>query len=652
MRAAAAGAAAAVRCPRRGRRAARCFAVAAIAAPAPRRVASRSPRRGAAAAAGRSAAGGRGAAAARSAARARPRPAAASDAGSRGGSPRRCGQATTSASDRREGEHAGEVGPPDPAQEARRERSHDPPGARRARFAPCYPRPRSWPSPPRPTTSCSSSTRRPRTTAAQKILSDVRALIAAGGEIVNEQDWGTRPMAYEIRHQAEAEYHLLQFHPSRELLASLDRTPAHHRRRRALPHHQARARAPPTPPEPARRRPPGRRGRPTRPPTRPQPRTRQTRRPRASTLQRKTRTFRPECGWRPRAPLHSPPTPSFRVVRPRKEPPPMAATNINRVIITGNLTSDPELRSLPSGTSVCKLRVACNTRRKDNSTGEWVDKPNYFDVTVWGAQGENCGPLPLEGPSRRDRRAPRVARVGGQGRQQAPVRRHHRRRRAVPRRPRRRAGRRRRRLHAALRHPRRHGRLRRRAGRQRRRAARPRRRTTTSRSRPRRPAGPRRPRRRPASAGRRSSRRRAYRGVRTEAATMAGRAPPGARRTAQTTAQQRRNFHVAKQRISQAGPPAGQEGRGRQRPPQALPVLQGQDRAGRLQGHGDPAQVHLRARQDPLAPDHGRLPPAPEPDRDGRQARARARAAALRRRGPRRARRPRRAAGAATDRDR
>ncbi len=68
----------------------------------------------------------------------------------------------------------------------------------------------------------------------------------------------------------------------------------------------------------------------------------------------------------------------------------MAASNINRVIITGNLTADPELRSLPSGTSVCKLRVAVNTRRKDNSSGEWVDKPNYFDVTVWGAQGENC----------------------------------------------------------------------------------------------------------------------------------------------------------------------------------------------------------------------------------------------------------------------
>ena len=67
----------------------------------------------------------------------------------------------------------------------------------------------------------------------------------------------------------------------------------------------------------------------------------------------------------------------------------MATQNINRVTITGNLTRDPELRSTGGGTSVCSLRVACNTRRKDAS-GEWVDKPNYFDVTVWGAQGENC----------------------------------------------------------------------------------------------------------------------------------------------------------------------------------------------------------------------------------------------------------------------
>jgi single-strand DNA-binding protein len=68
----------------------------------------------------------------------------------------------------------------------------------------------------------------------------------------------------------------------------------------------------------------------------------------------------------------------------------VAASNINVVAITGNLTKDPELRSTPSGTPVCKLRVAVNSRRKDGQSGEWIDKPNYFDVTVWGAQGENC----------------------------------------------------------------------------------------------------------------------------------------------------------------------------------------------------------------------------------------------------------------------
>ncbi len=63
--------------------------------------------------------------------------------------------------------------------------------------------------------------------------------------------------------------------------------------------------------------------------------------------------------------------------------------NINRVVISGNLTRDPELRQLPSGNSVCKLRVAVNTRVRDRDSGQWGDKPNYFDVTVWGAQGEN-----------------------------------------------------------------------------------------------------------------------------------------------------------------------------------------------------------------------------------------------------------------------
>ena len=64
--------------------------------------------------------------------------------------------------------------------------------------------------------------------------------------------------------------------------------------------------------------------------------------------------------------------------------------NINRVVLVGNLTKDPELRHTPSGTAVCKLRLAVNTRQKDGQTGEWGDKPNYFDVTVWGNQGESC----------------------------------------------------------------------------------------------------------------------------------------------------------------------------------------------------------------------------------------------------------------------
>ena len=65
------------------------------------------------------------------------------------------------------------------------------------------------------------------------------------------------------------------------------------------------------------------------------------------------------------------------------------AANINRVVLVGNLTRDPEMKHLPSGTALCSLRIAVNTRRKDES-GQWTDKPNYLDVSVWGAQGESC----------------------------------------------------------------------------------------------------------------------------------------------------------------------------------------------------------------------------------------------------------------------
>lgn len=65
------------------------------------------------------------------------------------------------------------------------------------------------------------------------------------------------------------------------------------------------------------------------------------------------------------------------------------AANINRVVIEGNLTKDPEVRQTPSGTSVATLRVAVNDRIKRGE--EWVDAAYYFDVVVWGRTAEQCG---------------------------------------------------------------------------------------------------------------------------------------------------------------------------------------------------------------------------------------------------------------------
>jgi single-strand DNA-binding protein len=66
----------------------------------------------------------------------------------------------------------------------------------------------------------------------------------------------------------------------------------------------------------------------------------------------------------------------------------MSSFTINRVVLVGRLTRDPELRPLPSGLSVCGLRIACNSARRDTE-GEFRDKPNYFDVSVFGASAKN-----------------------------------------------------------------------------------------------------------------------------------------------------------------------------------------------------------------------------------------------------------------------
>ena len=80
----------------------------------------------------------------------------------------------------------------------------------------------------------------------------------------------------------------------------------------------------------------------------------------------------------------------------------------NRVILMGNLTRDPEVRFVPSGRAVADLGLAVNEKYK-NSEGDFVERTDFFDITVWGPQGENCGkylekgrPVLVEGRLRLD----------------------------------------------------------------------------------------------------------------------------------------------------------------------------------------------------------------------------------------------------------
>ncbi len=66
------------------------------------------------------------------------------------------------------------------------------------------------------------------------------------------------------------------------------------------------------------------------------------------------------------------------------------ALNYNKVIIAGNLTKDPELRYLPSGTAVANMRLA-TTRRYRGKTGDMVDEVCFVDVQVFGRQAETSG---------------------------------------------------------------------------------------------------------------------------------------------------------------------------------------------------------------------------------------------------------------------
>jgi len=62
--------------------------------------------------------------------------------------------------------------------------------------------------------------------------------------------------------------------------------------------------------------------------------------------------------------------------------------SINRVVISGNLTRDAELRRTQSGMAILNLGVAVNDRRRNNQTGEWEDYANFIDCVLFGARAE------------------------------------------------------------------------------------------------------------------------------------------------------------------------------------------------------------------------------------------------------------------------
>ena len=72
-------------------------------------------------------------------------------------------------------------------------------------------------------------------------------------------------------------------------------------------------------------------------------------------------------------------------------------SNINRVIVSGNATRDPELRRTQSGMTILSFGIAVNDRRKNQQTGDWEDYANFIDVTMFGNRAESLGGIIRKG---------------------------------------------------------------------------------------------------------------------------------------------------------------------------------------------------------------------------------------------------------------
>lgn len=71
--------------------------------------------------------------------------------------------------------------------------------------------------------------------------------------------------------------------------------------------------------------------------------------------------------------------------------------SINRVTISGNLTRDPEVKMTQSGMAIMSLGVAVNERHKNQQTGQWEDKPNFIDCTMFGDRAQKLSPYLTKG---------------------------------------------------------------------------------------------------------------------------------------------------------------------------------------------------------------------------------------------------------------
>ena len=70
-------------------------------------------------------------------------------------------------------------------------------------------------------------------------------------------------------------------------------------------------------------------------------------------------------------------------------------TDLNHVVLIGRLTRDAELKYTANGQAVCKFSIAVNRRRKNGD--QWVDEANFFDIVVWGRQGETLNQYLIKG---------------------------------------------------------------------------------------------------------------------------------------------------------------------------------------------------------------------------------------------------------------